>query len=327
MYSVAGEPNNWQASLFAGEMAVGDNITGIETLPGAQTTSTMIVTTRSNTYMLYGTTNDNFNLVSFNTGAGALDYSIQNMAQTHLFDDKGVISLQTTLNFGNFDQAALTFNISKFIAQKRNRVSYSVLDRQRSQYRVFFNDGYGLYLTIVNGQWVGSMPVFYPAPVYMAYEDKFSTGEEASFFASSDGFVYQMDKGSSFDGLPIDAYITLNFDSIKSPRTLKRFRKCAVDITGGGYCDVKFGYKLGYDSSRISQDMSVSYERNMQVPKWDGFVWDNFTWDGRLIEPTECEMSGTAENVALTFSSSTAYIQSYIINTAIIHYTPRRGIR
>lgn len=327
VFSAPGLPYDWTALSGAGVIGVGQNITGLCVLPGAQTTATLLVTSRENTFMLYGIGAASWNLVTFNTGAGALDYTIQNMAQTYWMDDRGVVSLQTSLNYGNFDQSTLTANINKFIEEKRTRVTYSTLDRRRSQYRVFFNDGTGLYLTSVNGQVMGSMPVYFPNPVYMADERKYSDGSEASFFCSTNGFVYQMDKGTSFDGVAIDAYITLNYNSSGSARIRKRYRKCALEMSSNGFCQVSFGYLLGYSSTSISQALPVSYSTDVQVMQWDNFTWDNFTWDGRTLSPTECEMTGTAENVAIVFRSSTPYYQQFTINSAIVHYSMRRAMR
>lgn len=327
MYSTTGNPFNYQATLLAGEIGVGELITGLLVMPGSQATATMMVTSRANTFMLYGTGASSFQMVSFNTGAGGLDYTQQNMADTYMMDDRGVVSLKTSLNFGNFDQATLTFNINKFIGEKRTKTSYACLDRRKSQYRIFFNDGFGLYITMVNGQWLGNMPVYFPNPVYMVTETKYTNGEEASFFCSTNGFVYQLDKGTSFDGTNLDAYLVLNYNSIKSPRSRKRYRKCAVEVSGSGYAQIAFGYLLGYSASDISQDLPRTYSSNIQMMQWDNFTWDNFTWDGKTIVPNECQMDGTAENVALTFRSGTNYIQPYTINTAILHYSHRRAMR
>lgn len=330
MYSAAGEPYNWNAVAYAGEIGTGENVTGLKVLTGSTTSGTLLVTSKNNIYMLYGTNggaNSDFNFVTFNNGAGALDYTIQNMSDTYLMDDRGVVSLKTSLNFGNFDQSTLTFNINKFIDLKKTLTSYACLDRRKSQYRLFFSDGYGLYLTIVNGQHLGSMPVLFPNPVYMATEGKYSTGDEASFFCSTDGHVYQLDKGTSFDGASIDAYLTFTYNASSSARILKRYRKMALEVSGEAFCQIKCGYLLGYSKSEYSQQSSVNYDTNLQSLVWDAFTWDNFTWDGKTIVPNECEMIGTAENVGITIRSGTNMFKPFTVNSAIIHYSHRRGLR
>lgn len=327
MYSAPGLPYNFQGVAFAGEIGTGEIITGIKVLPGSSATAALLVTSRGTTYMLYGTSYLDFNFVSYNTGSGALDYSVQNMADTYMMDDRGVVSLKTTLNYGNFDTSTLTIKINKFIEQHRARVSYSTLSRHKSQYRIFFNDGFGLYITIVNGELIGVMPVYFPTPVYMCDEGKYSNGEEASFFCGTDGFLYRMEKGTSFDGGSIDAFFTLKFDPMGSARIRKRFRKAALEVSGTGYCAINFGYSLGYASTDISQPNNATYGNNIQLMQWDNFTWDAFVWDGQTIIPNECEMVGTGENVAITIRSGTPYFQPYTVNSAIVHYSKRRAMR
>jgi hypothetical protein len=65
----------------------------------------------------------------------------------------------------------------------------------------------------------------------------------------------------------------------------------------------------------------------MRSAYWDEMVWDNFVWDGADITPTEVEMTGTAENVSIRISSVSEVIQPFTVNSILIHYTMRRGIR
>lgn len=331
-YGDGGEPHSFLAGLFAGEIGAGQDITGINSLPGASNTAALLVTSRDNTYILYGTgvvtaNVADFNFVTYNAGAGAIDNTIQNMSEAYMMDDRGVISLKASQNFGNFDQSTLTQHINKFISQNKTNVSCSSLNRSKSQYRLFFNSGYALYISIVNGKIIGVTKIAFPVSAYMADESKFSNGEEASFFCGTDGYVHRMDKGTSFDGQPITAYMTLKHHSIGSPRTRKRYRKAAVEISSAGYCSINFGYNLGYGTPEISQSNYKQYVSDINTPVWDGFTWDAFTWDGQSIIPNECEMLGTAENVAITIRSSSAYFPEHTINSIILHYSNRRDMR
>lgn len=327
VFSAVGLPYDYTAINGAGEIGCTDLITGTLVMPGSQQTATLLVTTRNNTGVLYGVGASSFQLIWYNNGAGCVDYAAQNMAETYIYDDRGVAQLSTTLNFGNFDGATLTANIKPFIESKRGKVSYATLNRQKSQYRVFFNDGTGLYITVVNQQLMGCMPMYFPDPVYQAINQKWNSGEEATFFCSTNGMVYQMEKGTSFDGVSLDGYITLNVNALGSPRLRKRFRKAAMEISGSGYAEFNFGYAIGYSSKNITQPSSVLYDTNVNVMNWDNFTWDNFTWDGNSTLPNEIEVVGTAENIAITIRSTTPYWQPFTLNSVILHYSGRRMMR
>jgi hypothetical protein len=277
--------------------------------------------------VLYGTSSANFQLSTFNTGTGALAYTAQNLDQAYALDDRGIMSLGTSLNFGNFVPASLTMNIRPFIQQRLHKACASSVDRVKGQYRVFFNDGTAVYMTVMNGKFLGAMPVQYLRPALCTTDGEDANGNAVAFFGSDNGFVYQMDRGTSFDGVAIAADLTLVYNSTGAPRILKRYRKASVELTGDAYAEIAFACDLGYRSTAIEQTADALYSNDLRSAYWDSMVWDNFVWDGSDISPTEVEVSGTAENMAIRISSVSALFQPFTINSIIVHYTMRRGIR
>jgi len=326
-YSAIGAPYTFDATVFAGEIGLGGVGTGMLTLTGTQSTAALMITTRENTMILYGTDYQTFNRAPLNNGAGALPYTQQNLSQAYVFDDKGITSMQATLNYGNFDSATLTYNINKFIAEVRSKSPKTCINRAKSQYRMFFNDGQGLYVTIVNGKMAGAMPIATLHTFNCVWTGKRNNGEEVTLAGGTDGYVYQLDKGTSFDGQTIDASITLAPLHLGTPRQRKRFRKTALDVTGNTYFELRFGYVLGYQSNQISQSSEDLYSGSNAALQWDGFTWDDFVWDDSDVAPRECVMEGSAEVVALTLRSTTNYIESYTVNSATLRYSPRTNMR
>lgn len=326
-FSALGDPFNWTPILGAGELAMNAPITNLLVLPGNQQTGALGVYTRRDTSVLYGTDATNFNLVPFNSGTGGIAYTAQNMDQAYVLDDRGVITLGTSLNFGNFTPATLTMNIRPFIQVRRNLATGSSLNREKGQYRLFFSDSYALYMTINNGKLVGSMPIQFANPVTCVSEGESPDGTEYSFFGSDNGFVYRLDAGTSFDGQPIPANLNLVYNSAGSPRILKRYRKASMEMTGDSYAEIAFGYDLGYRTQELNQAEDSAHSNDLRSSYWDAMTWDNFVWDGSDISPSEIEVTGTAENMAIRVSSVSAILQPFTVNNIIVHYTPRRGIR
>jgi hypothetical protein len=327
MHSAIGDPYNFSITGGAGEIAVGDVITGMLNQPGSQTSDSIAIYGRANTFILYGTNSTNWSLTMFNRGVGGIDYTCQNTTSSFVLDDRGVMTLQTSLNYGNFNTAALTANIMPFITANARMATASCVNIERSQYRVFFSNGKGLYVTMANGQYLGSMPVEFADPVMCIANDENSSGMEITYFGSDNGYVYRLDSGTSFDGVAINAFFRLNFDSVKSPRIIKRYRKCAIEMTGQGYTETQFGYQLGYNTSEKSQPGINVYTQPFSAVYWDQFTWDAFIWDGATLLPVECEMTGSSENVAIIVGNSTAYTSAFTVNSLIMHFTHRRGMR
>jgi hypothetical protein len=326
-FSGLGLPFQWSPILGAGEIAMNAVITNLLPLPGDQSSGSLAVYTRRDTSVLYGTSSANFSLATFNTGTGAVAYTAQTMDQAYVLDDRGVISLNTSLNFGNFLPASLTMNIRPFMQPRINLATASTVNREKGQYRVFFSDGYGLYLTILNGRLLGAMPVQYPHVVNCSFEGEDQTGTARMFLGATNGFVYELDRGTSFDGDSIPASIGLPFNSINSPRILKRYRKASVEVTGDAYAEFQFGYDLGYRSRYFTQDSDTSHENDLRASYWDEWIWDEFVWDGSDIAPSEVEVRGTAENIAIRLSTVSDLLEPFTVNSIIVHYTLRRGLR
>ena len=326
-FSGTGTPFVWTPILGAGEIAMNADITNLSILPGDQSSGALGVFTRNETSILYGTGASDFALSTFNTGAGAIAYTAQNLDQVYFLNEQGVVAIKASQDFGNFSPASLTMNLRPFVEQHLGYTIASGLNRERGQYRVFFSDGYGLYLTIRSGEFLGAMPVQYTNPVACIAEGELSTGEKTSYFGSTNGMVYEMDAGTSFDGAVIPANIGLVFNGAGNHRLLKRYRKASFEATGDSYAEFDAGYDLGYRSVEISQPTDATFGNDLRSAYWDEFTWDEFVWDGRDVTPTEMDLEGTSENVSFRLSSLSAVIKPFTINSITVHYTQRRGIR
>ena len=329
IFSADGDPFRYSAVDSGGEIATGDTVTALLTLPGNETTAALGIWMRSTTGILYGTGIATFNFVVYNAGTGANEHSVQNLYDTIAFPDLGIVALKTTLNYGNFLSSALTKNIQPFINKERTKISASTVNRSKGQYRIFFSDGYGLYLTFSNQSYLGAAPVLFSNPVNTIDEDTSLDGEEVTYFGSSDdlGYVYQLDKGPSFDGETLFAYFVSAWDYIKSPRWLKQYRCASIEIQGSSYAAINFNYALDNNSSLTGQPSAVSYTSSFSSSLWDAAYWDAFFWDGQTISPTYASMTGTSQDVQPTISATTNYIQPFNVSSIIYQYSVRRRLR
>ena len=320
-------PFVWSAVLGSNELVLPETVTNFQSMPGSADTAALAIYSKNNTFLLYGVATGSWNLVPYDRGAGAWPYTSQTLNDAYVLDDRGVMALTTSRNFGNFDSSALTLAIRPFMQIRRSLVTASGLNREKSQYRVFYSDGYGLYVTVDNAQVVGSMPVYFPNPVTCWCEGESASGAESSYFGSDNGMVYRIDSGNDFDGTAVSERLQLNFNAQGNARVLKRYRRASLEISGNAYASFEFGYRLGYDTVNIGQAAPQLYQAELAQTSWDAFVWDTFLWDGRTLYPTETECTGTAENICVLISSADRYSAPYTINTITLHYSVRRGIR
>lgn len=339
-----GQPYAWVPILGTAEIAMGDQVAGFKQLPGGQSQAALGVFTKNNISVLYGSSSADFQLNPFEQNAGAFAGTIQRLGTVVMFDNRGIASMSAVQAYGNFASATLSKRIQTLLKTKRPLVTTSCVLRDKTQYRLFFSDGTGIAVTFDNGQAasnqyagtynlgtgqvVGMMPFLFPVPVLCAVSEEFSDGGEGVFFGSNDGFVYQMEKGTSFDGANIEAYLVMGFNNSKGPRTLKQYRHAMLEVTGQGYAELSFSYDLGYATTDIDQTTPAQTGIEALNPgMWDVGNWDTGTWDGTTLTPTYFDMVGSAENVSIKVRSNSDYFSSTRISGAIFHYSPRRIIR
>lgn len=328
--SADGLPFRYSSIDGAGEIATGDTITNMRTLPGAQDTAALGIWGLNQTGVLYGVDVASFNFVVFEAGAGSLPNAVQNLADAMSFPALGVVTLKASLNFGNFVSSGLTSAIQPFIDEKRTKIVCSSVQRSKGQYRVFFEDGYALWITMRDSQYLGPMFELFPNPVNCIDNDNNVLGTEVTYFGSSDalGYVYQMDVGPSFDGEDLFGYMVGAWDYIKmSPRILKKFRRASLELAGSSYAAVDFTFALANNSPDVGQPNSVSYSSSFSSATWDAMTWDEFIWDGQTVAPTYIKLGGNGQNIQPTIGSATNYIDPYSVNSIIYDYSNLRQLR
>lgn len=322
-----GTPFAWTPILGAEELGMGDTVTGFMTVPGSEAGGALAIFTRNRLSILYGSSTLDWNLVAYRDEIGAYPHTIQDVGYAMFLDDRGITDIQTSQNFGNFAHNAITDQIKPLMNQYRALSTASCISRDKSQYRLFFSNKYAFYVTVVGKKVVGIMPMLFPDTVRCCWSTEKNDGSEAMFFGSDDGYVFQMDKGTSFDGDPIEYGIDLAYNFAKSPRTIKRYRDAMLEVDGSGYAELNFGYSLGYNSSEIAQPSTETVVTNFAQANWDNFTFDAFFWDGQTLLPNILKMDGEAENYSLSVVGSSDYFESFTMTGVVVQYTPRRRMR
>lgn len=327
-HSGIGLPYIFSPIFGAAELATGDIITGFMSEPGAQGTSTLGIYNKNRVHMLYGSSVLDWNLVKFKKELGAFEHTLQQFGRTIYLDDRGVTNLEQVQDFGNFNQATESRHIQTFLNQKRALAISSCIARNKNQYRLFFSDKSALYITTEDSRIVGFMPQRFNDVVSCVTSQEDSSGSELMFFGSTDGKVYQLDKGTSFDGDNIEALLKLHYNFQNSLRWIKRYLGVSLEASGDGYSEFDLSYELGYNSDNVSQPSTQSGTAlDFTSAFWDTFVWDSFFWDGRSLSPSNLKLEGSAENISLVIRKNSDYFSPINLSGALIRYTFRRQLR
>jgi hypothetical protein len=326
-YSGIGSPYSWTALTGAAELGLGDTITSIKPQRGDATTGAFLATTENKTYVLYGTSSTDFKLVLYSDNTGAYKYTTQNIAHAYYLDSKGITQLMASQSFGDFQAGIMSQAVQPTMDAKRTLATASCTVRSKNQYRLFFSDGTGMIMQVLptdSGNIVagGLMPFDYSilSGLYMnsvvSYVD--DTGTERIFGGGSDGYVYEIDKGTSFDGSDIEAHILMTFNYMKSPYIRKRYRRAVVQFRATGTVDVQIGYDLAY--GRVEHAIGNS-TNVIGGGFWDSFTWDNFTWDVAYLQEFNIDTPGVGENVSIIVKGNSNKDDAFTIHTVIVNYS------
>lgn len=326
-HSAIGNPLSWSVVLGAAEIGMGEDVTSFLLAPGGTSGGALVIYTRNATYVLYGNSASDWNLVPFNPDAGALEWTAQYMSQGVVLDDRGVTLMATSQAFGNFKDADISALVRPFVNALRHTAIASCVVREKNQYRLFFSGGDALYVTFIGGKVAGCMPVTLTDAVTCICSLEAASGVEEIFFGSDDGFVYQMEKGTSHDGDAMAWSAELAFNHFGSPRQLKQWRKAVVEVSGEGYCVFTMAANIGYGTTDLPQGDATSITTSLNPSVWDSFTWDAFFWDGVTLTPAEANLDGVAENLSLVFSGNSDEFSPITLNGAIVDFSPRRQLR
>lgn len=326
-FSGPGTPYSFSPIFGAGEIACGDDVTGLLSLPGSEAGGAMAVKSINRTFVLYGNDEDDFNLVPYNYELGAEAYTMQLVNDVVSFDAQGLSTLATTQRFGNFISAIVSDKITPFMNGKVGTASASCIVRRKNQYRIFFADGDAVFVSYQGNKMLGMTTMTFPHDVTCISSLEGASAREEIYFGSTDGYVRQAEIGTSFDGMGINWLAHLTYNHFNSPRLLKTYRKAALEVTGTGYAEFNMSSSLGYGSVEFAQSISQSLASSLASSFWDTFVWDSFMWDGQSLAPAEGDLYGTAENISLLFSGYSDAFQPITLNSAILHYSSRRLLR
>lgn len=328
-FSSVNYPYGWSVVLGAGEFSAGDNVTSMTPMIGGNQAPAMAIFTQSKVSVLYGSGQSSFRLQNTVTEIGYSPGTVQPLSGSALgLTARGLQTLAATQSFGDFTFTTISSLIQPLINRMRGVEQCSVILKNKNQYRVYYGDANGTCIVVgLTGDKVtGLMPLEYGKPVRCIWSDTFSDGRERTFFGSDDGFVYEDNKGTSFDGNSIESWIRLAFNHVGSPTMRKRWRRAFIEAAVESFSKVSISYDLGYSNPNVAPPSS--YEDRVLVggagSYWDQFQWDNFHWDAQSVISPVIPIEGTEKNISLVFYSNRAQDYSHTIQGVTLEYTIRR---
>ena len=319
-HSSPGNPVDWSPITGAAELAVGAEITGFETVPG----NSLAILCRNRTFILQGSGVSDWNLITHSLESGAIEDTIQNIGAPKYLDDRGMTTLDAVQDYGDFAASTFSKRIWPVLNSNKNNVGASVRVKEKDHYRIYFKDGTGVTAYMEKGEPVAFTRTTFPLPVLTACSAEQSNGDEIMFFGSDDGFVYQLDAGTSFDGGEVEASIRLPFNNLNSPRLIKAFKRLFLEIDSpDATVDLRFTPDFDYGDPKNPTSKTVDMTSSGGGGYWDSAIWGEFVWDGQIVGVAEGYISGSGLNLGVIIRSNATYERPHTIQGVILHYSVR----
>ena len=320
-HSAIGDPLTWTAVTGAAELALGDEITNLVSAAPAN----LVVTSKNSVSLLYGSDASDWQLETITNEAGALPFTAEKMGTVIYMDNRGLRSMSTTPAFGNFNIGTMTMTIAPLIRTKLAAGQTPVAScrvRGKDVYRVFFDDGYGLSVYIGRKQ-AEIMPIDLGVPITCICSAETENNIEKIWFGDQNGWVYQMDKGRSFDGEGFPYHIRLPFNHMGGPRVLKRWHKAIIEYDASTTINVKVTGEVDY----ADPSEPALVEQSIVGPGgggfWDTINWDQFFWSAPVEGKLEVWIDAIGDSMSLLLGGNEANEEPHILQGITLVFSVR----
>lgn len=320
-HSSLGNPYQWQVITGAGEIGLGEESTDLlGSVSGA-----LSILGANQVAVLLGDDAENWELRTLSDSSGAVAWTTQKIGAPIYLDNSGLRTLDTTEKFGDFQLGTITQMVQPLFAAKRKAGASAIGSlrvRGKDQYRLFWDDGTGI--TVYFGR---EQPEILPFTVGFeitctaSVED--ANAHERLYVGDTDGWVYEIDAGTSADGSKIDAFLRLPFNHVGTPAQNKRWQKAVVELDAGPNTNLGVVGEFAYADPNQPPSSEQSFDVYGQGGFWNEFRWDNFYWSAPVEGQAESDIDGIGQNVSLAIVSEATYEEPHILHGVLLFFAYR----
>lgn len=313
------DPTTWSAILGAGELGVGDEVTGFTVEAGG----TLVIFSRDRINLLTGSSSADWTLTCFSEDSGAVEGSVQRFGTSLFLDDRGLRSLETSQKFGDFSAGTLSAGFRPVVDELvAVGVSCSVTVKSKNQYRLFFANGQGLCCSFAGDRFVGATRIDYPVEISSVCSGEIFARERC-FFGSDEGSVFETDDGNSFSGVEIVSLLRTQFYHYRSPTDKKRFRRIFFETDADDATQFLLAASFGYGSGDIPRSVGMYGAGGF----WNGSYWDGFNWSVPTAPTGPVRLAGVGNNMSVLISHSSATDACFTLFGMVCEFDKRGHIR
>ncbi len=319
--------NDFNTGNGAGVINVGEEITGLISFR-----EQLFIFCLNKIFRLSGDTSENFKLDPVTTNTGCIDgFTIQEVGGDIMYlSSDGVRYLSASERENDFGLTRASEKIqSEFNRVSLNAVFSSVTISNKNQYRIFIYEdtvpgpqAEAFIATKFSNQTVDnvSWSTIKGMKVY-ATSELMSKEREYIFFCSENGFIYRMESGNSFDGLPISAVFKTPFMPITDPKVRKTYYKLTTytrsSVSTDLFLELLFDYKEA--GVILPEAYQLSSFRGDSIYGDPGSIYGTSTYGGVANVELNTNLEGSSFVVALKYTNTSTQ-PPFNINFATLEF-------
>lgn len=323
------------------EFIAGDVITGLKTFRDE-----LYIFCQRSIWKLTGTTSDNFAIVSVSKNIGCVSAdSIQEIGGDIIFlAPDGLRSVSGTVKIDDVDLGLLSQNISPIIRpytmdlSPDNYSSCSV--PSKSQYRLFLyqsaladasavgflgrfnNNLYQDYNIAQNIKTAYEWATLSGINAYCAAGAYDGNDEVVVFGHPTNGYVYRMERGNSFDGSSVQAVYRSPHLTFSDATIRKVNQKIDIYVKQDGAINVNLDLILDLGSLGIKQPLTTKIMNSGSFPVYDVAIYDTAVYAVEAFPVYKTDIVGGAFTTAFQFSSNDTN-PPYRIDSYVVQFSPK----
>lgn len=315
--SEPGNPFNYGGAYGAAEIGVGDLITDMAESDGEN----LIVYTKRGAKKLTGTDVSNMQFKTSAGNVGAMPRSVQKLDDLYSLSSRGITQLRRTEAIGGYLGGAVSTNIAEALAGLSTKLNCSTTFPNKEQIRWYFNDGKFLSMTrLPSEDGVRFSFAFgnYPdRPVTSVTTEIWSDGVERTFFTSDTGYLYEAEKGTSFDGSTIYSFVELQANHLGNPAIDKAFKRVFWEAKSEGEATMTLTYSLNYGEKSFETRDVISYGGRYI---YDEGVFDLARFDSATRTRSKANLKGKGFAITFSIDHNSAFSLPINLTGYTLHY-------
>jgi hypothetical protein len=311
---------------YGDQLLIGDDIQNMEGLPG----EALAIICRNSTQVLEklevpssaaATPDYTFRMSAFSREAGGIRDTAERMLGTLMYaDDRGIINMTQSDKYADFEQSAISKKVNRIYLAKRHLIAFSLAERSLNQYRIYFTDGTGLIFTFLDEKLKGATFVNYSMPMTVGCDGEDELGDIIKYVGGTDGFVYQIDIGTSFNGDVIPTGLYTSYYGYASARKWKQFMRMIFELTAQR--GTEFKVRPVFDYNDASFPITRWWEEDIKGlgGSWGKDDWGSFSWGGSVVQRMIHYTRGHGTNMSIEMITNSKYVEQHIVHNVIVDY-------